>query len=116
MNHAASASYRAAAELGGDRPPEAVGCRYCGEDHAERACCHLSADGRGRRHDPLRALMRRADAVAARFDAFVAAGHPEPHIAANHTCTDGGLCLPCAEHDAQLIEIEAQERQRSRTR
>jgi hypothetical protein len=41
---------------------------------------------------------------------------PEPHIAANHSCQDGGLCAACQEHDTQLIEIERQERAKGRTR
>lgn len=66
--------------------------------------------------DPILRLLARADAVAARYDAFVAAGHPEPAIAANHTCEDGGDCLPCASYDAQLIEIERRERIKERCR
>lgn len=40
----------------------------------------------------------------------------DPYIAAHHTCTDGGPCLPCAAWDERLIEIEARERARGRTR
>lgn len=43
MKAAASASYRAAAELGDDDGPEPTACRYCGEGHAEFICPHKSA-------------------------------------------------------------------------
>ncbi len=40
----------------------------------------------------------------------------EPAIAAHHTSETGGSCLPCAEWDARLLEIEAKERAKERTR
>jgi hypothetical protein len=55
----------------------------------------------------IEALLQRADAVAARYDAA---------IAAHHTCEGGGLCAPCQEWDERLIEIERAERARERTR
>jgi predicted outer membrane protein len=58
---------------------------------------------------PVHELLARADAVAARYDLAIAIG-------ANHTCRDGAPCLACAEYEAELIEIEARERARERTR
>lgn len=66
--------------------------------------------------DPLRDLVSIGDAQAARLNAFLAAGHPEPHIAAHHTCEQGGPCLPCAEYEHHCAEVDARERDRDRTR
>ncbi len=40
----------------------------------------------------------------------------QERVNALHTCADGGPCLPCAEWDARLLEIEARERAKERTR
>lgn len=55
----------------------------------------------------IEALLQRADAVAARYDAA---------IRAHHSCEAGGLCQPCAEWDERLIEIERAECAKDRTR
>lgn len=57
--------------------------------------------------NPIPALLERADAVAARYDAY---------IAANHSCHDGGPCAACAAHDAALLGIEERERAKERCR
>jgi hypothetical protein len=57
--------------------------------------------------DSLAELLERADAVAARYDAA---------IAAHHTCEANGPCAPCREWDERLLEIERAERDRERTR
>jgi hypothetical protein len=48
--------------------------------------------------------------------AIEAAARAEPHIAAHHSCFDGGPCAACAEYDAALIEIERRERDGERCR
>jgi hypothetical protein len=63
----------------------------------------MPAPERGSVHE----LLERADAVAARFDAA---------IAAHHSCEANGLCAPCQEWDERLLEIEARERAKDRTR
>lgn len=74
----------------------------------------------------LKRRLTHADAVAARFDAYLseqerraveAAARAEPHIAANHTCMRAGdHCAACEEFDGALIEIEKRERDRGRIR
>jgi hypothetical protein len=55
----------------------------------------------------IESLLQRADAVAARYDAA---------IRAHHTCADNGLCAACQAWDERLLEIEARERAKDRTR
>jgi len=64
----------------------------------------------------LLALFQRGDAEAARLDVLLAGGHPEPHIAAHHTCWNGGPCVACAAHEQMCAEVDAQERAMERRR
>jgi hypothetical protein len=66
--------------------------------------------------NPISELLARADVVAARFDGYLAAARAEPHIAAHHTCEQGGPCLPCAEYEHHCAEVDARERDRDRIR